>query len=285
MIEEGHSRLSVRRQCDLLGLNRSTYYRKPSGESRLNLEVMRRIDQQYLKTPFYGIRRMTVSLRKQGYEINHKRIARLMQLMGIQAIFPRKSLSKPGKGHRIYPYLLRGLAIQRPNQVWSTDITYLPMSRGFMYLVAVIDWYSRYVLAWRLSNTLDTDFCLEALNDALKNNRPDIFNTDQGAQFTATAFTHRLVEAGVRISMDGKGRALDNIFVERLWRTVKYEDIYLKYYETVLDLEKGLAAYFDFYNDERPHQSLGYQTPANVYHGEPFPMTSTNELILCQNWS
>jgi putative transposase len=268
----------------LIGLNRSTYYRQAAGESRLNLELMRRIDEQYLKTPFYGGRRMTVTLNSQGYDINHKRIARLMQVMGIQAIYPRQNLSKPGKGHRIYPYLLRGVAVKQPDQVWSTDITYLPMDKGFMYLVAIIDWYSRYVLAWRLSNTLDTDFCLEALNEALMKSRPDIFNTDQGAQFTAKAFTDRLLEVAVRISMDGKGRALDNIFVERLWRTVKYEDIYLKNYDTVPELEAGLRDYFTFYNEERPHQSLGYQTPGQVYRGMPNPIPQ-NELILAEYWS
>ena len=285
MIEEAHPELSVRRQCELIGLNRSTYYKKASGETPLNLGLMRLIDQQYMKTPFYGVRRMTIILKKQGHEINHKRIARLMQVMGIQAIFPRKNLSKPGKGHRIYPYLLRGVKIKQPDHVWSTDITYIPMRNGFMYLVAIIDWYSRYVLDWRLSNTLDMDFCLESLNEALATGRPEIFNTDQGAQFTAAAFTNRLLEADVQISMDSVGRALDNIFVERLWRSVKYEDIYLKNYETVSDLAKGLNAYFDFYNHQRPHQSLGYQTPAEVYRGMQHPITSKNELIFCKNWS
>ena len=283
MIEAEHPEISVRQQCELVGQNRATYYRQPAGETALNLEVMRRIDEQYLKTPFYGIRRITASLRDQGYAINHKRIARLMQVMGLQAVFPRKNLSKPGKGHRIYPYLLRGLKITHPDQVWSTDITYLPLDKGFMYLTAVIDWYSRYVLAWQLSNTLETAFCLEALNQALAHGQPHIFNTDQGVQFTATAFTGRLIEKNIRISMDGRGRALDNIFIERFWRSLKYEDIYLKNYATVPALVKGLTDYFRFYNTERPHQSLGYQTPADVYQGCHRPLIiqpSKNELIL-----
>jgi len=283
MIEKAHPNLSVRRQCELIDLNRSTYYRKPAGETTLNLELMHRLDKQYLKTPFYGVRRMTVSMRWLGYEVNHKRIARLMRLMGIQAVFPRKSLSQPGKGHKIYPYLLRGLKVSYPDQVWSTDITYIPMSNGFMYLVAIIDWYSRYVLDWRLSNTLDAAFCLDALDAALVQGKPEIFNTDQGVQFTAQAFISRLSAAGVQISMDGRGRALDNIFIERLWRSLKYEDIYLKNYETVPDLAKGLSDYFQFYNHERPHQSLGYRTPAEVYHHTTSPMNiklPEHELIL-----
>jgi putative transposase len=284
MVDKEHPQISIRRQCELIGLNRSTYYAEPAGETALNLELMRRIDEQYLKTPFYGVRRMTVSMQWQGYAINHKRIARLMRLMGIQAVFPRKNLSQPGKGHKIYPYLLRGLEIKYPDQVWSADITYIPLLNGFMYLVAIIDWHSRYVLNWRLSNTLEAAFCLESLTQALAHGQPEIFNTDQGAQFTATAFTNRLLDANVLISMDGKGRALDNIFIERLWRSLKYEDIYLKDYAAVPALEKGLCDYFRFYNHERPHQSLGYQTPAQVYHGADYPMfilQPANELILC----
>lgn len=288
MIEADHAGISIRRQCDLVGLNRSTYYQRPAGESSFNLELMRQIDQQYLKTPFYGVRRMTVILTGLGYEVNHKRVARLMRLMGIEALYPRKNLSRPGKGHRIYPYLLRGLKSVAPNQVWSADITYLPMAQGFMYLVSIIDWYSRYVLAWQLSNTLDTAFCLAALDSALAQHQPLIFNTDQGAQFTAMAFTDRLAEADVRISMDGKGRALDNIIIERLWRSLKYEDIYLKDYQSVPDLAEGVQAYFDFYNYERPHQSLGYQTPADVYFGAPCPdphRHPENELNFATSWS
>lgn len=266
MIEPHHPDISIRRQCALIGLNRSTFYTEPVGESALNLQLMRLIDEHYLRTPFYGYPKMTVELRRQGYRVNRKRVARLMQKMGLQAVVPYQKLSQPAPGHRIYPYLLRGLAIARPDQVWSTDITYIPMVNGFMYLVAIIDWYSRYVLAWQLSNTLDGSFCLDTLNQALARAQPEIFNTDQGAQFTACTFTGRLTEADIRISMDGRGRALDNIFVERLWRSVKYEDIYLKQYESVPSLERGLQNYFDFYNHERPHQSLGYRVPGEVYH-------------------
>lgn len=272
LIEPTHPTLSVRDQCELLSLNRSTYYYVPATESPLNLELMRLIDEQYMRTPFYGWPRMTVYLNRQGYAVNHKRVQRLMQKMGIQAIYPKRSLSQAQPGHKIYPYLLRGLAITGyplgANQVWSTDITYIPMSNGFMYLVAVIDWYSRYVLAWQLSNTLDGAFCVNTLQQALQGGRPAIFNTDQGAQFTALAFTTLLEQAAIQISMDGKGRALDNIFCERLWRSVKYEDVYLKQYDTVPALFTGLTHYFTFYNQERPHQSLAYRTPATVYHSE-----------------
>jgi len=265
MIDIQHPELSMRRQCELIGLNRASFYRKPAGETALNLQLMRRIDEQYLQTPFYGYPRMTAYLRRAGFVVNPKRVARLMQKMGLQGLFPRRKTTIPAAGHMIYPYLLRGLAITHPDQVWSTDITYVPMTTGFMYLVAIIDWYSRYVLAWQLSNTLDGAFCLDALNRALGSGQPQIFNTDQGSQFTAQAFTGRLLAANIRISMDGRGRALDNIFIERLWRTVKYEDIYLKDYGTVGALYTGLGQYFHFYNEERPHQSLGYRTPAEVY--------------------
>ena len=265
LIEPGHAQISIREQCILVGLNRATFYYEPAGESDLNLHLMRLIDEQYLKTPFYGWLRMTVSLRQQGYRVNPKRVRRLMHVMGLQAIYPKHRTTIASAEHPVYPYLLRNLAITRPNQVWSTDITYVPMLHGFMYLVAVIDWYSRYVLAWELSNTLDGTFCLTALEEALLQGQPEIFNTDQGVQFTALAFTSRLQQAGIRISMDGRGRALDNVFVERLWRTVKYEHIYLHEYELVPDLVDGLEGYFGFYNQERPHQSLSYQTPAQVY--------------------
>jgi putative transposase len=267
LIELNHPEISVRRQCDLLGLNRSSFYYQPVGESELNLTLMRLIDAQYTQTPFYGWPKMTVYLQQLGYPINHKRVQRLMQLMGLQAIYPKPRTSTPAPEHKIYPYLLRGLKITRPNQVWSADITYVPLPKGFMYLVAIIDWFSRYVLTWQLSNTLDSHFCLQALQQALQHGQPEIFNTDQGAQFTSLAFTGLLEAAHIRISMDGRGRALDNIFVERLWRTVKYEDIYLKDYVTVLDLITGLTHYFTFYNQERFHQSLGYRTPAEVYFG------------------
>ena len=267
MVEPDHAQLSVRRQCELLGLPRASYYYEPAGESEFNLRLMRLMDEQYLKTPFYGWPRMTAFLRRQGYMVNHKRVQRLMQLMGIQAIYPKPRTSVADQGHRIYPYLLRNLAITHPNQVWSADITYVPMQHGFMYLVAIMDWFSRYVLSWELSNTLDGRFCLDALHQALQRGRPEIFNTDQGVQFTALAFTSCLEEAQIRISMDGRGRALDNIFTERLWRSVKYEDIYLKDYALVPDLYAGLDSYFRFYNDERPHQSLNYRTPAEVHFG------------------
>jgi len=267
MIEPEHATLSIRRQCQLLGLSRATYYDTPAQESAENLALMRLIDAQYLKTPFYGYPRMTVYLRNAGYRVNPKRIARLMQLMGLQALTPRPRTTHAESGHRVYPYLLRGLSIERPNQVWSTDITYVPMRHGFMYLVAVMDWYSRYVLAWELSNTLDGQFCLEVLEQALSCGTPEIFNTDQGVQFTAQAFTERLEKAHIYVSMDGRGRALDNVFIERLWRTVKYEEVYLHDYATVANLEESLERYFQFYNQERPHQSLNYATPVKVHYG------------------
>ena len=257
--------MSVRRQCELLGLPRSTYYYELATESPENLALMRRIDEQYLKTPFFGSRRMADWLSRCGLPVNRKRVQRLMRLMGIEAVYPRKKTSIPAVGHKVYPYLLRDVQVARANQVWCTDITYLPMWRGFMYLVAIMDWYSRYVLSWRISNSLETSFCLEALEAALELGRPEIFNSDQGAQFTSQTFTGRLEEAGIAISMDGRGRALDNVFIERLWRTVKYEDIYLKEYGDVDDLYQGLDRYFDFYDHERPHQALHYKTPYHVY--------------------
>jgi putative transposase len=259
--------LSVRRQCELLGLSRSSLYYEPGGEAAEDLRLMRRIDEQYTARPFYGSRRMTIWLNEQGEEVNRKRVQRLMRVMGLEAIYPKPRLSLAGKGHRTYPYLLRGVKVERRDQVWSTDITYVPMPSGFMYLAAVIDWFSRYVIGWRLSNTLDGSFCVEMLEDALRGGKPEVFNTDQGVQFTASAFTGRLESAGVAVSMDGRGRALDNVFVERLWRSVKYEDIYIQGYDTVPALHRGLARYFAFYNDERPHQSLDYRTPAAVYRG------------------
>jgi putative transposase len=225
------------------------------------------IDRQYTEQPSYGSRRMAIWLQGEGHTVNRKRVQRLMRLMGLEAIYPKPKLSVAAPGHKIFPYLLRGVAIERPDQVWSTDITYVPLPAGFMYLAAVIDWYSRYVLAWRLSNTLDGAFCLELLDEALARGRPEIFNTDQGAQFTAAAFTGRLLAAGVQVSMDGRGRCLDNVFVERLWRTVKYEDIYLRGYAAVPELAQGLGRFFPFYNERRPHQALGYETPAAVYRG------------------
>ena len=249
----------------MLGLNRSSLYYEPVGETFEDLRLMRLIDEQYTACPFYGSRRMTAWLVEQGEEVNRKRVQRLMRTMGLEAIYPKPRLSLAGKGHKIYPYLLRGVEVERADQVWSTDITSVPMTSGFMYLAAVIDWFSRYVITWRLSNTLDGSFCLEMLEEALRSGKPEVFNTDQGVQFTAEAFTGRLEWAGVAVSMDGRGRALDNVFVERLWRTVKYEDIYIRGYEAVPALYRGLGRYFAFYNDERLHQSLGYRTPAAVY--------------------
>ena len=252
----------------MLGLNRSSLYHEPVGETSEDLRLMRRIDEQYTACPFYGSRRMTAWLTGRGEEVNRKRVQRLMRVMGLEAIYPKPRLSLAGKGHRVYPYLLRGVKVDRRDQVWSTDITYVPMASGFMYLAAVIDWYSRYVLAWRLSNTLDGSFCAEMLDEVLRGGKPGVFNTDQGVQFTAASFTGRLEAAGVSVSMDGRGRALDNVFVERLWRSGKYEDIYIRGYDTVPVLHRGLAKYFAFYNEERIHQSLGYRTPAAVYRGE-----------------
>ena len=255
----------MRRQCELLGLPRSTLYSPAGKETEENLRWMRLIDELYLTAPFFGSRKMAKELERQGHTVNRKRVQRLMRLMGLEAIYPRKRTTIPGAGHKIYPYLLRGVKIDHVNQVWSTDITYVPMRHGFMYLVAVMDWHSRYVLSWRLSNSLDGDFCLEALDEALSLGHPEVFNTDQGSQFTSSAFTGRLASAGIAISMDGRGRALDNVFVERLWRTVKYENIYLKEYATVDELMKGLTWYIEFYDHGRIHQSLDYKTPWEVY--------------------
>jgi len=265
MIDREHPNLSVVRQCSLLGISRSSVYSRPCEAGEYDLELMSLIDRQYLATPFYGSRRMTAWLKIQGHRVNRKRVQRLMRLMGIEAIYRRPNTSKPSPQHKVYPYLLRNLEISKVNQVWASDITYIPMARGFMYLVVIMDWYSRYVLSWRLSNTLDADFCVDALEEALSKGRPQIFNTDQGSQFTSDAFTGMLMEHGIQISMDGKRRYMDNIFVERLWRSVKYEEVYLKAYEAVGDAKTGLGAYLGFYNDERLHQSLEYQTPCQVF--------------------
>jgi putative transposase len=231
------------------------------------MQIMKFIDQQYIKTPSYGSRRMADLLKLEGQQINRKRIQRLMRLMGLQAIYPKPRLSVRDKEHKIFPYLLRNVSVERINQIWSSDITYIPMPNGFMYLTVVMDWYSRYVLSWRLSNTLEVDFCLEALEEALSTGQPEIFNSDQGSQYTSIGFTGRLQKDGIKISMDGRGRALDNVFVERLWRSVKYEDIYLKDYQSVAELSIGLEQYFWHYNNERPHQALAGKTPAMVYFG------------------
>jgi putative transposase len=246
-------------------LARSSHYYQPAGEAVENLRLMRLLDREYTAHPFSGSRKLTRWLVQQGEAVNRKRVQRLMRLMGLEAIYPKPRLSVGGRGHRIYPYLLRDVRIERVDQAWSTDITYVPLARGFMYLAAVIDWHSRYVLAWRLSNTLAGSFCLEMLEEALSRGKPEVFNTDQGVQFTAQAWTSRLESAGVTVSMDGRGRCLDNVFVERLWRTVKYEDIYLHGYETVPQLHQGLGRYFRYYNEERLHRSLEYRTPAAVY--------------------
>lgn len=291
MINPKHRKISVRCQCDLLGLNRSSYYyqpktvtRKPKNttgqmvspvrETEQNLSIMKRIDELYMSYPFYGSRNMRAVLNREGCCVNRKRIQRLMRLMGIQAIYPKPRLSIAGKGHKVYPYLLKGLLIDRPNFVWCADITYIRLAYGFVYLVAIMDWHSRFVLSWRLSNTLDTEFCLEALREALESGTPDIFNSDQGCQFTSEDHTGLLKDAGIKISMDGRGRAFDNIMIERLWRSLKYQDIYIKDYQTVMELIDGLDAYFRFYNYERPHQSLEYKTPAMVYFGYEYQRTA-----------
>jgi putative transposase len=267
LIDPKHGVLSVRRQCELLGLNRSTCYYEAAPETAENLALMRRIDEQFLRTPFYGSRRLTAWLQREGEEVNRKRVQRLMRLMGLEAIYPKPRTTVTVLCHK-YPYLLRNLEITRPDHVWSADITYVPLRSGYLYLTAILDWYSRYVLAWRLSNSLDTDFCLEALDEALARGRPEIFNTDQGVQYTSREFTGRLQAAGVAISMDGRGRALDNVFVERLWRSVKYEEVYLKDYASGAECRAGLAAYLKFYCEERPHQALGYRTPLEAYRAE-----------------
>lgn len=256
------------RQCALLGLSRSSVYYERRGESAENLHLMRLLDEQYPRTPFYGVRRMRAWLRRrQGYEVNHKRVARLMRTMGLETIYTKPRTSQPEPEHRVYPYLLRGIPITHVNQVWSTDITYIRLHSGFVYLVAVMDWFSRYVLSWAVSITMDVGFCLEALEQALGIAKPDVVNSDQGSQFTSLDFTGRLESAGIRISMDGRGRALDHVFVERLWRSVKYEEVYLNDYETPREATQGLAAYFEFYNGQRLHQALDYRTPEAVYFG------------------
>jgi putative transposase len=255
-----------------LGISRSGLYYRSKGLHDEEHALMKLIDRQYLLTPFYGSRKMAVWLRDRGYVVNRKRVRRLMSLMGLRAIYRRPRTSKPAPGHKIYPYLLGGMNITRPGQVWAADITYIPMKRGFLYLVAIIDWYSRCVLSCRLSNTLEADFCIAALKDALKKGKPEVFNTDQGSQFTADAFTKILAEHDIRISMDGKGSYNDNLFIERLWRTVKYEEVYLKAYRDGTEARRSLDSYFRFYNNERPHQSLGYRTPAEVCAGTLEPI-------------
>jgi len=271
MVEEDNVELSIRRQCQLLVLPRSSYYRSPGSESEENLALMRLIDEEYLRHPFFGTRKMRDYLVRLGHEVNRKRVQRLMRLMGLESIAPRrKRTTVPDKVHKVYPYLLRDLLIDRPNQVWCSDITYVPIQGGFVYLTAVMDWYSRYVLSWEVSITMDDSFCVSALDRALRRyQKPEIFNTDQGSQYTGTAFTGVLKSHHVQISMDGKGRVTDNIMIERLWRSLKYEDIYIKDYQTVAELVEGLRNYFDFYNNSRPHHTLNGRTPAEVYHQRP----------------
>ena len=260
--------LSIREQCSLLSLNRASFYYQPKPIDTYNLQLMQLIDEQYTKTPFYGVPRMTAYLRQMGYTVNHKRIERLMDLMGISAIYPKPKLSISNSEHKIYPYLLRDLSINKPNQVWCTDITFIKLLGGFIYLVAIMDWFSRFVLSWSISNTITADFCVDALKDALTlYGKPDIFNSDQGSQFTSEKFTSILLDFNVRISMDGRGRCWDNIFIERLWRSVKYEEVYLNDYHSVSYAKERLGNYFNFYDYERLHQSLGYKTPYEVYKG------------------
>jgi putative transposase len=262
--------LSIVTQCRLLKVARSTLYYRPAPVSEDDLAVMRRLDELYLATPFYGTRRMAVVLRREGWSVNRKRVRRLMRLMGLEAIYQKPNTSQAHPGHKIYPYLLRGLLIDRPNQVWCADITYIPMARGFVYLVVVMDWFSRRALAWRVSITMETDFCVEALREAMaRHGEPEIFNTDQGVQFTSAAFLNELEARGVRVSMDGRGRFLDNIFIERLWRSLKYEEVFIKAYATVPAARAGIGGWLTFYNEERPHQSLGYLTPQAVYEAAP----------------
>ena len=259
---------SIRRQCELLEISRTAYYYQPCPETQENLELMRRLDELHLKDPVYGSRRLAVLLHRQGVQVNRKRIVRLMRVMGIEALYPRRSLSQPGEGHEIFPYLLKDVEINGPNQVWCSDITYIPMQHGFMYLVAVMDWWSRYVLSWGLSNTMDSEFCIRAWEQALAESgqAPLICNTDQGSQFTSLGFIDAVQSAGVEVSMDGRGRWIDNRFIERLWRSVKQEDIYLQDYVDGLDAHRGLSRWFLDYNGLRPHQSLGNATPGELYN-------------------
>ena len=259
---------SMRRQCELLGVNRSSLYYEPVEPDAEELSLMCRMDELHLKHPFFGSRMMARTLKMEGRVVNRKRVQRLMRLMGLESTAPKPNTSKPAPEHAVYPYLLRNLTVSRVSQVWAADRTYIPMARGFVFLVAIIDWYSRRVLAWRLSNTLETTFCVEALHEALaRYGRPEVFNTDQGTQFTSDDFTSVLLDEGIKISMDGKGRYIDNIFVERLWRSLKYEEVYLYAYDSVQEARLGIGRYVDFFNDERPHTALGYQTPASFYDG------------------
>ena len=269
MIEPDHPRLSIVRQCELVALSRSSFYDRPVGESAEDLALMRRIDEQFLETPWYGSRQMARHLRRQGHAVGRKRVRRLMAKMGLAAVYQRPRTTVPHPEHKVWPYLLRNMTIDRPDQVWCADITYIPMRRGFLYLVAIMDWASRRVLAWRLSNTMDADFCIEALEEAMaRHARPEIFNTDQGSQFTSPRFTDVLTTAGVKVSMDGKGRWMDNIFIERLWRSVKYESVYLHAFETGSEARAGIGRWMTYYNAERPHSALGGRTPLEAHAGD-----------------
>jgi len=276
MIDSNNKKLSLSRQCRLLKLNRSTVYYKKRPITPIDLKLMQLIDKQYLKIPSWGSRSMRNHLRRLGYKVNRKKVQRLMRLMGLEAIYPKPKTSRPHPEHKVYPYLLRNLKIDRPNQVWAADITYIPMSRGFMYLVAVMDWHSRKVLSWRVSNTLDTDFCVQAVEEAISRfGAPEIFNTDQGAQFTSSAFTSLLKDNDINISMDGRGRVQDNIFIERLWWTLKYHYLYLWSFNNGSQLRQGLDQWFRFYSQERSHQALDNMTPDEVYYGLPHPFAET----------
>jgi putative transposase len=278
-IEPDQTMIPVSHQCELLGLSRSSFYYEPSGENEFNLTLMRRIDEEFTKHPFYGARRMKARLRNQGYGVNRKRVSRLMRLMGLAAIYPKPRLSWNGSDHKVYPYLLNGLTINAPDQAWCTDITYIRLAQGFVYLVAIMDWHSRYVLAWELSTTLDKGFCLDAVRQALQISKPGIFNTDQGTQFTSPEFTGLVESEGIKVSMDGRGRVYDNIFIERLWRSVKYEEVYLHDYATIAEARSHLAAYFHFYNEERLHETLGYRTPHKVYFGTSASLAPAEAMV------
>lgn len=268
MIDFKNEKIPVRRQCELIDLPRSSLYYIPHRDGSFDAELMRVLDEEYTKTPFYGVPRMTFQMRRRGYEVGEKRVRRLLRAMGLMAVYPKKRLTLSCPNHKKYPYLLIGVTIERLDQVWSVDITYVRLRKGFAYLVAIMDWHSRYVLAWELSLSLESDFCVDALKRALASGKPEIFNSDQGTQFTSEEFTGILLGAGIQISMDGRGRVYDNIFVERLWRSVKYEEVYLRDYEGVAEAKESLGRYFKFYNDERPHQSLGYRTPREVHSDE-----------------
>ena len=283
LVDRDDPDLSITAQCQLLKVARSTLYYQPAPVDPDDLALMRRMDELYTKWPFYGARRMVAALRQDGVMVNRKRVRRLMRVMGLEAIYQKPNTSKGHPDHKVYPYLLRGLAIERPNQVWCADITYIPMAKGFVYLVAVMDWFSRRVLAWRVSITMEADFCVEALQEAIaRHGRPEIFNTDQGVQFTSAGFLEELESRGIRVSMDGKGRFLDNIFIERLWRSLKYEDVFIKAYGSVAEARQGIGGWLRFYNEERLHQALGYRTPRAVFDGEAHePVDNASALKGC----